>query len=281
MANKPLFAAHTPPKGSDRWHELKEHLEHVAAKAYEYAAKFGAGDLGKYAGLWHDLGKYQRDFQSYLEQCHTTSEAGSDRKLRRVPHAIHGAKLAWDICPVLAPLICGHHAGLPSSADLKQKCRDSTLQQAYEEVKRCASQDSIELHPAIAPWSTLKQPPKDKLSLELFTRMLFSCLVDADYLDTEEHFEQAKAQERGARFSVAHLWSAFDQERQRFLERVGDRNTPVNQIRDRVYQACFDAAALNPGIFRLAVPTGGGKTLSGLAFALRHAVIHDLSRVVV
>lgn len=64
------------------------------------------------------------------------SEAGSDKKLCRVPHAIHGAKLAWDICPVLALLICGHHTGLPSCADLKQKCRDSTLKQAYEEVKR-------------------------------------------------------------------------------------------------------------------------------------------------
>lgn len=216
MANKPSFVAHTPSKGSAQWHELKEHLENVAAIAYEYAEKFGAGELGKYAGLWHDLGKYQRDFQTYLEQCHTASELGSDRKQRRVPHAIHGAKFAWDICPVLAPVIYGHHAGLPSRADLKQKCRDSTLKQAYEEVKRCANQELIELQPVIEPWSTLPQPPEEKLSVEMFTRMLFSCLVDADYLDTEKHFEQAKAKERGARFSVTHLWSAFEQERQHF-----------------------------------------------------------------
>lgn len=281
MANKPSFAAHTPPEGSDQWHELKKHLEDVAIKAYNYAAKFGAGDLGKYAGLWHDLGKYQRDFQTYLEQCNTASEAESDRKQRRVPHAIYGAKLALDICPVLAPIISGHHAGLSNPADLRQKCRDSKLNQAYEEVKRCANQDAIELHPLIDPWSTLKQPPKLKLSLEFFTRMLFSCLVDADYLDTEEHFEQAKAEARGARFSVVQLWSTFEQEQQRFLESMGERNTLVNQIRYQVYQACFDRAAFSPGIFRLAVPTGGGKTLSGLAFALRHAVIHGLSRVIV
>jgi CRISPR-associated endonuclease/helicase Cas3 len=93
-SQKPLFAAHTPPKDSKTWHELKAHLSKVARRARKIAEKFGAGELGYYAGLWHDLGKYNPAFQKYLEQCEAASRLGASEPRDRVPHAIYGAKLA-------------------------------------------------------------------------------------------------------------------------------------------------------------------------------------------
>jgi CRISPR-associated endonuclease/helicase Cas3 len=271
---KPQFAAHTPPKDSTTWHFLKEHLTDVAKFTKKFSAQFDAGELGHYAGLWHDLGKYNPEFQAYLEQCHATSQSGSKQKPRGPRHAIHGAMLAAEVCPPLAAIIYGHHAGLPNFADLKIALKDPTWKASYQQAYQIAQNDLGSLKPNIDLQTTLKNVPRDELGREVFLRMLFSCLVDADYLDTEEHFEAAKTATRGSRFSVIQLWDAFEQKRQEFLTRLEDPTTVVNRVREQVYQACFSAAELKPGVFRLAVPTGGGKTLSGLAFALRHAVLN-------
>jgi CRISPR-associated endonuclease/helicase Cas3 len=113
---KPQFAAHTPPKGSEQWHELKHHLQDVATGTQLYADKFGAGELGRYAGLWHDLGKYNSEFQKYLSDC-----AKVDGQAKSVPHAVHGAILAAALIPPIAPLIYGHHGGLPQIQEMSQK----------------------------------------------------------------------------------------------------------------------------------------------------------------
>lgn len=275
-------AAHTPNHAGE-WHGLQEHLKNVAARAKVYAAKLGAGELGYYGGFWHDLGKYQLDFQKYLEQCHTASSLGAGKPSKGVPHAIHGARLAMDLCPILAPIIYGHHAGIPGS-EIKQKLAHPDLIKAYEEVIQQATHDLGDLKPPVDLQSTLQNPPQNPYSGELLIRMLFSCLVDADYLDTEEHFKPDIAQSRGSKIAIAELWSAFQKAQGQFLENLSEaRNskTQVNRVRAEVYNACLKAAALEPGIFRLAVPTGGGKTRSSLAFALRHAMQHGLERVIV
>lgn len=272
---KPEFAAHTPPKGSDRWHSLREHLSNVANLARTYAAKFQAGELGYYAGLWHDLGKYNPKFQDYLKQCNAASATGTQQRIRGPRHAVHGAILAAELCPPLAGIIYGHHAGLPNFVDLKNEVssKNPTWRESYQQALQFACEDLGEIISAIDSRSTLRYAPTTKLGGELFLRMLFSCLVDADYLDTEEHFEGYSRARIGT--SVVELWTTFEQHRQQFLETVSDRATSVNQVRDQVYQACFNAAEQAPGVFRLSVPTGGGKTLSGLAFALRHAVLNQ------
>lgn len=113
--------AHTS-NSSGKWHDLQEHLEGVAGKAKVYAEKFGAGELGYYAGLWHDLGKYNPDFQSYLDQC---ALAPIDTTgLRSVPHTIYGSRLAWEVLMPLAPIIYGHHGGLPETQGMKSKLLD-------------------------------------------------------------------------------------------------------------------------------------------------------------
>jgi len=259
---------------------LKEHLSDVAELARQLAKKFGAGELGYYAGLWHDLGKYNPEFQEYLQRCHESSRSGTKQPSRGPRHAIYGAILAAQVCRPLAPIIYGHHAGLQGFFAIKNELspNNPTWQDSYQVVLQTANEDLDGLIPAIDWRSALKDLPKNKLSGEVFLRMLFSCLVDADYLDTEEHFEGAPRQNLNG--SVADLWQTFEVSHRQFLVTVRDRTTPVNQVRDQVYQACINAAENNPGIFRLAVPTGGGKTLSGLAFALRHAVLNDYRRVI-
>ncbi|MEN9226131.1 MAG: CRISPR-associated helicase Cas3' [Thermostichus sp. HHBFW_bins_43] len=278
--------AHTPnPLGT--WHDLKDHLRSVANTALSFSHRLGAGQLGFYAGLWHDLGKYNPAFQTYLEQCHKATTQGTSLPRRSQPHAIHGAFLAAEILPPLATLIYGHHSGIPAPSDLKNKLaekrRDPNWQAVYRDILQRAEQDGIPLQPSPECRQEIQQLGRDPWRWELFSRFLFSALVDADYLDTEAHFDPEKAQQRGNYPSIEDLWNSFQQERQDFLNQIDPALTQsaVNRVRAEVYQACLDAAQGDPGVYRLAVPTGGGKTRSGLAFGLRHALTHSMDRVIV
>lgn len=124
----------------------------------------------------------------------------------------------------------------------------------------------------------ISDPPDDALQTELFLRMMFSALVDADFLDTEKHFEPDAPRLRGAEYAPVDLWPMLERDQARIILKA--RSTPVNTVRREVYEACLEAAEIPQGVFRLSVPTGGGKTRSGLAFALRHALRHDLDRVI-
>ena len=271
------IVAHTP-NAQGNWHDLQEHLEDVATKARRYADKFGAGELGYYAGLWHDLGKYNPKFQAYLDQCYAATQSGNTQQISSVPHAIHGAKLAWDVLKPLAPIIYGHHGGLPERDRMKDKLFDPELEESYQEVMQQARQHLSQLSPDIDPAQLMAGLAKDAYSYELLTRILFSCLVDADYLDTEEHFDFKAAKHRGSSIKITDLWVTLQAEQERLLSSAKD--SPVNRVRAEVYRACIKAAKLPPGVFRLAVPTGGGKTRSGLAFALQHATQHNLDRII-
>ena len=272
-------AAHTPAKGSDTWHYLKEHLSHVAENASIYAAKFDAGEMGYHAGLWHDLGKYNPEFQKYLELCHVASKTGKDAPYSKVPHAIQGARLAWEKFMPLAPIIYGHHGGLPEKEYMKSRLQDPALEKSYQEVLRQAPESLCQLQTKTDLNQLMSGLISDVYGYEFFTRILFSCLIDADHLDTELHFNPDISAKRGSNTTITELWDLLQKRQKQVID--GAESTFVNQIRADVYQACVDASELSSGIFRLAVPTGGGKTLSGLAFALRHAMEHHLERVIV
>jgi CRISPR-associated endonuclease/helicase Cas3 len=271
--------AHTP-NTQGHWHYLQEHLEDVATKARNYADKFSAGELGYYAGLWHDLGKYNPKFQDYLKHC---AAAGSNQGAASVPHAKHGARFAWEVLMPLAPIIYGHHAGLPEKEGMNSKLLDPDWQDSYQEVIQAAQQYLGHLCPATDLSKLIGTLVKDAYGYELLTRLLFSCLVDADYLDTEEHFDAEVSKQRESKTKAVDLWAALEREQENLLRDA--KPSTVNQVRAEVYRACVDAAKLPPGVFRLAVPTGGGKTRSGLAFALAHIAQHQhqhqLDRVIV
>jgi len=284
------FHAHTPSKDSDDFHPLKAHLSKVAKKAEEFADKFQAGKIAYYAGLWHDLGKYNPEFQKYLEQCQADTKAGIKTKRRGTPHAIYGAILADEQFSFIAPIIYGHHSGLPDFDDLDLILEDAADENSkwakiYEQIITSAEKEMDDLYPTENLEDYLERLPQDSLFADVFYRLLFSCLIDADHLDTEGHFNKNKAKSRQSceRKKISQLWSTFEGQQTVFTQDNHKKysNPDVNSIRQEVYQACTDAANKTPGVFKLAVPTGGGKTRSSLAFALKHAVEHQLDRIIV
>jgi CRISPR-associated endonuclease/helicase Cas3 len=260
-----------------RPHGLVEHLSAVADLAEAFARKFGAGTLARWAGLWHDLGKFHPDFQAYLK----------DPDARRGPdHSSAGTVLAARHCDALAFLVAGHHAGLHSIDDLKKRLSMKRNDPAVLEALASASQALLALTPTsnlaeLLPDFARPRHGQDGERLrgrEFFLRMLFAVLVDADFLDTEAHFRPESTADRGGAPSLGELWRRLE-EAQAGIS--GKEETPVQRARHTVYEACLRAAELPPGLFRLTVPTGGGKTRSGLVFALRHALRYSLDRVIV
>lgn len=245
-------------------HPLKQHLEEVARLASAFADKFQARHWGYLLGLLHDLGKINPAFQDYLTGGTT----------RGPDHSSAGAVLAdqrqyWE---GLAFLLTGHHGGLPQPEALKQRLEDKSRDPAILEV--CRGAENILTFPESPPLPALNSC----LQVELFLRMLFSALVDADFLDTENHFHPEKSDLRKKPYDLAPLAELL---RQAQSQLSGHDHGPVNRARNEIYQACLKAAAYPPGIFRLTVPTGGGKTRSGLAFALEHAIRCRKHRVIV
>ena len=252
-------------------HGLVDHLRAVAKIAGGFCEPFGSRDAGHYAGLWHDVGKFNPEFQRYL---------AGERKAK-LDHKGAGAKLALQHLSPLGLLVQGHHGGLQEwlgGKALEGWVNEKDTNPATENAIVAARQAI----PQLAPHTPIKWPPwvNDKLRAEMWLRMVFSALVDADYLDTEKHFNRQQAVLRETAPGIAELWERFKTaHRERFQSSASD--PIVDEVRSDVYEACLTAAKQPPGIFRLAVPTGGGKTLSGMGFALRHAAIHGLNRVIV
>ncbi len=256
-------------------HDLRTHLQDVAALAREYAGSFGGGEFAELAGLLHDIGKMSPEFQAYL----AANEREPGKKHRTVDHKGAGTLASLPHNPLLAFLIQGHHGGLPDSGSLRSRLKDLTRNPDLRPLLEHAQSAGL-LPPAATDPDALLPAfvQTDETACEFFLRMAFSALVDADCLDTERHFTPADAGMRGETPAMADLAEAL---RAAQATLSGQKPDPVNTVRDEVYRACLASAPLPPGFFRLTVPTGGGKTRSGLAFALEHALAHGQQRVIV
>jgi CRISPR-associated endonuclease/helicase Cas3 len=275
--------AHSPSEETGEWHDLRRHLCCVADMARRFAAAFGGGDVAYWAGLWHDLGKYSDAWQTYLR----ASYAGL--KPNKVPHAMWGAAVVYralwgqaknrddwkaqEAWKDIALPIAGHHTGLAHGGKLGTAIEDFLGQHPRDLPVLARAAASL---PQCPPAPT---PDRRKTRRELFVRMILSAVVDADSLDTEQHDRPSVTQKRRGWPTIAELWDAFQRNQAAMIENA--EPTAVNEVRREVYDACIDAAKCSRGFYRLRVPTGGGKTRSSLAFALKHAVEHDLRRVIV
>ncbi len=261
---------------------LADHLRGVAILTARFAAQLGAGEIGRYLGLWHDIGKMSPDFQQYL----LASEAKTWKGGRGPDHKLAGALLARDDAPGLFALaLYGHHGGLPSLPELQarlQPLEHSGLDRQRLEAARQTLALARRSVRSLEPGHSVALPPfvdDGPLVAEMLIRMLFSCLVDADALDTEKHFDIDRSSHREYNTNLSDLWARFQAAQRALMDHA--QPSGVNDVRREVYQACLEAAALPPGLFRLAVPTGGGKTLSAMAFALEHARVYGQERVIV
>lgn len=282
------FIAHVRKNEDETWaspHRLSEHLAGTAKLAERFAAEFYSGAWGKAAGLAHDAGKGRLLWQRYLQlkSGYYDEEAHLEGKGGKVPHAIHGAELVEnlfgkEIGRILAYCIAGHHAGLPdwSSAE---GAGQASLQFQKTQVKDLTDIESSIINniriakPSSLPWKFARG-----LDLALWIRMLYSSLVDADFLDTENYMENDKALNRGGYCSMAELFDRFNL----FIKQLDEKSedTKVNKIRRNIRAKCVQMAKEKQGIFSLSVPTGGGKTLSSLAFALEHVKRYQLKRII-
>lgn len=274
-----IYYAHSDPNSRPpgnpqaRWQPLHEHLQNVADQAQKFARTVRPGDqdfaaTAYWVGLLHDLGKYTDEFQAYLR---AQRSAGRDTH-----HAAFGAKHAYNSkwCgPAFA--IAGHHAGLHDRDHFQTLLADSGGLVASR-IKLVLARFSASLSNKFLPAVDSPFVLKNSLTYEFYIRMLLSCLVDADRLDTAR-FQSGP--ERRAVYLEAI--SSVLQERL-YAERTSKPSGGlVNSLRNQIFESCLSRATERPGFFTLTAPTGGGKTLSSMAFALAHARRHDLRRIIV
>ncbi|MFH1118694.1 MAG: CRISPR-associated helicase Cas3' [Bacteroidota bacterium] len=276
------FIAHIKKNSEDKFEkqEMLDHLKGTAILAENFAGKFNNPEWGKLLGLWHDLGKYSSDFQEYIRINSGYEE--DDQKRSKTDHTSAAAILSKEIYPNMWPpiayCIAGHHAGLHNfthepgiSGDLSDRIKK---QEFLEKVRSKIPVEllvKLNLNPPIGK-------SIDQKHMNLWVRMLFSCLVDADYLDTERFMNPESFARRGKYNSLSELKSRFDNHMELML--CNAPSTKVNSIRSKILEDCIKAGNFVPGFFSITVPTGGGKTLSAMAWALVHALKYNKSRII-
>lgn len=291
MTSKTYYAHSAENLPYEHWQTMESHACNVGGMAAGFAAYFGAQEIARATGLLHDVGKYSPLFDKRLH---------GDPK--RVDHSTAGAKIAverWGVRlgKMMAFCIAGHHAGLANGAG--EGDGRSTLQQRLnwqfgadipqlDEVWR----QEIDL-PETLPAPSVKPDAGDHphFTCAFFIRMLYSCLVDADFLDTEAFYAKLEQREtvRGGHPDLETLRPVFFDFINAFRRRATQapketeeqqRNATLNRLRGEILDYAVAQAQQDTGLFSLTVPTGGGKTFTSMAFALEHAKAHGLRRVI-
>lgn len=256
----------------ERTQTLKDHLCGTAELAGYFAGRFGKADWGYACGMLHDIGKYSLAFQDKIK----------NNSNRQVDHSTAGAKACFEkggMYSFMSYCIAGHHSGLPDYGSSSDPGNAPTLQgRKKKHIEDCGAYKS-EIHiPEIKtlPFDPQNSPDPD-FSLSVFIRMLYSCLVDADFLDTEYFMKEGRTQrETGEEPSV--LLEKLKKHVAGWL--LNEDTETVNGRRTEILRHCFEWGHKERGIFQLTVPTGGGKTIASLAFALQHAVENQMDRVI-
>lgn len=264
LSTSDIPLAHLSEDGA-RKQTLSDHLTHTAQLASTFAEDFGASDAAYSAGYGHDIGKGSNGFQKRL--------LGGPP----VDHSTAGAQIAFQQrnLPV-AFAIAGHHCGIPDGGHPQDSPDSATLLGRNKRNPPPLGAWAAAHTPKIAPvpdWVS-----QDNLTFAFFTRILYSCLVDADFIDTET-FMNGEAAPRHTGQPLRDLLPLLRAQASHFLQ--AEQCSPVAQKRNDVLRACCKHGQQGPqGLYTLTVPTGGGKTFSSLAFAMEHAIAHGQQRII-
>lgn len=273
------YYAHTRGDDKANWQTVIQHLTGTAELARQIGADSGFAEFAAAAALFHDIGKYAPEFQRRLE--------GSTA---RVDHATPGAKEIEYVLNargqrligrLLAYCIAGHHGGLPDGGSPIDTPDDRTLEGRFKRNLKdySAYAAEVDLRQFKVPdrFPDRFQPIRGAqgFSVAFAARMIYSILVDADYLETET-FCNGGRKPRGEYAGISELAEQFFT----FLRGFDNPQRPIDARRSAALRACTAQADLPPGLFTLTLPTGAGKTLTSMAFAMRHAVRHGLKRII-
>ncbi|WP_298814681.1 CRISPR-associated helicase Cas3' [Chloroflexus sp.] len=270
-----FFAHRRDGEARDEWQPLIEHLKNTAEMAREFGRHSNIAELAYIAGLIHDLGKYSAEFQKRLEGGprvdHSTAGAKELKTLLKDPRLECFAQL------LMYPIM-GHHSGLPDyghETDLDGGTVCARLKKDIPDYS--AYKNELDLSSLPFP-KHLHIKPQEKypgFSFAFLIRMVFSALVDADFQETESYMQGKKP--RGNHKDVTRLYQDLD----RYLECFKNPTSDIDRKRNETLHACIEhGKSLSPGFFSLTIPTGGGKTLASMAFALHHAVKNGLRRII-
>lgn len=258
----------------------EEHLSGVASLASKFAGEFGCTEWGRVLGLLHDKGKERAAFQQYIRKANGIP-TNDNKRYSDHNHAYVGGILAKELMemPVdnfLSNQIISHHTGLHDYIDLEKVMKEKLIPQEIDKhnisINKPLMLDELQTFGT----TSLKNEWKH---LHHLSRMLYSCLIDADRLDTERFMNLESWQNRGGTASLADLLPMLRAYMQK-LQSL-DNGSEVNRIRRMVQEQCCKTASGGKGFYSLTVPTGGGKTLASLLWAMNHAVVHHMSRIII
>ena len=268
----------------NRFQTITDHAQGTEKLAAEFAESFGFAYEAGIAGRFHDVGKYSRTFQRRLAGSNEKYEHSSAGMYLFLNRALSGsAGIYADM--LAAHMLAGHHSGLPDTGNKNDTELEATLF-GKKRRRETAGIDFEAYKNELGELPTLNELPPEFLpskkcpdrwfSYQFLGRMLFSSLVDADFLDTERFMSDGNVVRDGGE-DFERLIEKFD----RYMaENFKGKTGKLNENRAQILESCRKAADQNKGIYRLTVPTGGGKTLSSMAFALGHLKKHGMKRII-